>query len=158
MIPAIRIFSSTDDTPSPQFPVSIGFFRHWKNVTTFAFYFLGIERSGGATPKQVHALWDKLQMLRITTGLVFAEVVKNWNSLAILCAWNFADSSHTESVHSVGVSFISEKSVSKFVFGVSPIPTLCNWVNRYFGEKSFLVLFGKNYFDVFHYKIVAHRN
>lgn len=155
------ICSTTNNTSSTKklFTISyIWFSSAWKKVSSYAVRFSCIDCGWRITSKHIYPLCNKFQVLWITARLVFTNVVKNWNSFATFCTGNFVNSCHNESMDAVGVSFVSEKTVTKSVFGVSPIPAFGNWVNKHLREKPLSVFFGEKYFNVFHYKIVVHWN
>lgn len=158
VITSVGVLSATDYATSSKFSVFIWFFCLWKKMSIYAMSFLGINCRWARTAKYILALRSEFKMFWITTRFIITKMVKNRNIFSIFSSRNFIKSCHNKSMDSISISFISKKSISKFVSTMSPIPTFRNWVNQYFREKSFFFFFGQSNFEIFHNLIVAHRN
>jgi len=141
IIPSHSIYSSTQNTSSHRITPFTFDFSYWKKMSAGTMSFLTINNTHSITSKQINFLWNKLKMIWITTRFIFTKMIKNRNPFTISSSRNWLFKKGIgKTMYSICMSLITKISITKFISSISPIPTIGNWINGYFREKSFFLI------------------
>ncbi len=132
------IYPTTNNASSHKSSIRKFFFGLWKKMTTYAMSFFTVYGTYTSSSKKIYSLGNKFKVLGVTTRMITTNMVKYWNPFPIFRSWNWFNKPCVyKSMYSICFSSIPKGTIAESFCG-SPIPAVCNRINRYFGEKTFL--------------------